>query len=140
VLNDKEHLGKSSLKEDEAKFIGYSLTSKAYRVILINSKTIIESINVSFDDSFQATSEQLNSGLKLNDVCSAKENEILYLFDELYDDDTPSVDSHRISETDASEGLTNIPLSGPLNTSPSTSHSGPQVDGECKENISSTSE
>ena len=30
VLNDKDHLGKFSRKVDEAKFIGYSLTSKAY--------------------------------------------------------------------------------------------------------------
>ena len=68
VLNDRDHLGKFRPKADEAKFIGYSLTSKAYRAFLINSRTIVESINVSFDDSFQATSEQLNSRLKLNDI------------------------------------------------------------------------
>jgi transposase InsO family protein len=36
VLNDRDHIGKFSPKADEAKFIGYSLTSKAYRAFLIN--------------------------------------------------------------------------------------------------------
>ena len=57
MLNDRDHLGKFSHKADETKFIGYSLSSKAYRAFLVNSKIIVESINVSFDDSFQATSE-----------------------------------------------------------------------------------
>ena len=52
VLNDRDHLGKFTPKVDEAKFIGYSLTSKAYRAFMINLKTIVESIDVSFDDSF----------------------------------------------------------------------------------------
>ena len=97
VLTDIYHLGKFNPKADEAKFIGYSLTSKAYRGFLTNSKTIVESVNVSFDYSFEATSEQLNSGLKLNDIHSTRAHDIFHLLDEMYDDDVPSEDPLKIS-------------------------------------------
>ena len=84
-----KHLGKFSPKADEAKFIGYSLTSKAYSAFLINSKTSVKSINLSFHYSFQETSEQLNSRLKLNDIHSTRAYDILHLLDEMYDDDVP---------------------------------------------------
>jgi hypothetical protein len=129
VLNDKDHLGKFSRKADEPKFIGYSLTSKAYKGFLINSKTIVESINVSFDDSFQATSAQLSSRLKLNDIHPTRANDVLHLLDEMYDDDIPPEDPLRTSEAETSEGPTGLPLSGPLNDSHSCSVSGPHVEG-----------
>ena len=140
MLNDRDHLRKFSPKADEAKFIGYSLTSKAYRAFLINSKTIGESINVSFHDSFQATSEQLSSGLKLNDIHPTRANEILHLLDELYDDDVPSEDPPRTFEAEGFEEPTGTPLSGPSNTSPSSSVSEPQVEKETTEIISSANE
>ncbi|KAI3701957.1 hypothetical protein L6452_27476 [Arctium lappa] len=59
VLNDRESLNKFSAKADEGIFIGYSSTSTAYRVYLKKSKTIIESINVSFDE--EMASEQHSS-------------------------------------------------------------------------------
>ena len=107
MLNDTDHLGKFITKADEAKFIGYTLTSKAYRAFHIISKTIVESINVSFDDSLLATSEQLNSRLKLNHIHST-----------------------RTFEAEVFEEPTCIPLSRPTNTSPSRSLSGPQAQGD----------
>ena len=89
MLNGRDQIGKFSPKAGEAKFIGYSLTLKAYRAFLINSRTIVESINVSFDDSFQATSEQLNSGLKLNDIHPTRAGDIFHLLDEICEDDVP---------------------------------------------------
>ncbi|KAJ9539116.1 LOW QUALITY PROTEIN: hypothetical protein OSB04_031849 [Centaurea solstitialis] len=64
VLNDKKKKGRFSPKAEEAKFKGSSLISKAYRLFLLNSNYIIESANVSFDDSFQMTSKQFSLGLK----------------------------------------------------------------------------
>ncbi|KAI3667119.1 hypothetical protein L6452_42167 [Arctium lappa] len=50
---------KFSVKADEGIFIGYSSTSTAFRVYLKKSKTVIESINVTFDE--EMASEQHNS-------------------------------------------------------------------------------
>ena len=50
VLKD-EHLGKFEAKADEGIFLGYSLESKAYKVYLIDHQKVIESMNVTFDDT-----------------------------------------------------------------------------------------
>ncbi|KAI3701418.1 hypothetical protein L6452_26471 [Arctium lappa] len=50
ILNDREHLGKFDPKADEGIFVGYSLSSKAYRVYNLRRKCIDESIHVKFDD------------------------------------------------------------------------------------------
>ena len=58
----------------------------------------------------------------------------------MYDDDVPPEDPLRTYEAEASEEPTGKPLSGPLNASPSSSISGPQVEGEISKNIDSTNE
>ncbi|KAI3770671.1 hypothetical protein L6452_01812 [Arctium lappa] len=66
VLNDRESLNKFTAKADEGIFIGYSSTSTAYRVYLKKSKTVIESVNVSFDEemaSEQHSSEPVITGV-----------------------------------------------------------------------------
>ncbi|KAI3718615.1 hypothetical protein L6452_19494 [Arctium lappa] len=50
ILNDQEHLGKFDPKADEGILMGYSLSSKAYRVYNLRRKCIDESIHVKFDD------------------------------------------------------------------------------------------
>ncbi|KAI3718124.1 hypothetical protein L6452_18976 [Arctium lappa] len=50
MVNDKDNLNKFSPKADEGIFIGYSQTSAAYRVYLKNSKIVVESVNVTFDE------------------------------------------------------------------------------------------
>ncbi|KAI3758565.1 hypothetical protein L6452_06132 [Arctium lappa] len=59
VLNDRESLNKFSAKADEGIFIGYSSTSAAYRVYLKKLKTVVESVNVTFDEDM--ASDQINS-------------------------------------------------------------------------------
>ncbi|KAI3720023.1 hypothetical protein L6452_20930 [Arctium lappa] len=59
VLNDRENLNKFSAKADEGIFVGYSSTSSAYRVYLKKSKTVIESVNVTFDE--EMASEHISS-------------------------------------------------------------------------------
>ncbi|KAI3669249.1 hypothetical protein L6452_40476 [Arctium lappa] len=66
VLNDRENLNKFSAKADEGIFIGFSSTSAAYRVYLKKSKTVVESVNVTFDEimaSEQLSSEPVISGI-----------------------------------------------------------------------------
>ena len=49
VLNDREHRRKFDLKSDKDVFLGYSLNSKAYKVINKRSKIVMESTNVVVD-------------------------------------------------------------------------------------------
>ena len=59
VLNNgKEHLGKFDSKADEGIFLGYSQTSKTYRIYNKRTKTIEESVHVKFDEMI---SKNLNS-------------------------------------------------------------------------------
>ena len=51
ILNDRENLGKFDAKGDEGIFLGYSTTSRAYRVFNKRTKMIMESINVEIDDA-----------------------------------------------------------------------------------------
>ena len=55
VLKDGIHLGKFDAKADEGIFLGYSLESKAYRVYVIEEKKVVESLNVTFDDTNKAS-------------------------------------------------------------------------------------
>ncbi|KAI3665587.1 hypothetical protein L6452_44214 [Arctium lappa] len=59
VLNDRDSLNKFSAKADEGIFIGYYSTSAAYRVYIKKSKTVVESVNVTFDE--EMASDQINS-------------------------------------------------------------------------------
>ena len=49
--NDKDNLGKFDEKSDEGIFLGYSLSSKAFRIYNKRTLTIEESMHVSFDES-----------------------------------------------------------------------------------------
>ena len=51
ILNDRENLGKFDTKSDKGIFLGYSTTSRAYRVFNKRTKTVVESINVEIDDA-----------------------------------------------------------------------------------------
>ncbi|KAI3692974.1 hypothetical protein L6452_32800 [Arctium lappa] len=137
VLNDRDQVGKFSPKADEAKFVGYSSNSKAYRIYVLKSKHILESINVSFDDSFQMTSEQIISGLKLQDENSggsSRTNDLHHLFEEMFNDDEPSEGDRRASEAEPSEDQTGTSLTGPSNASPSSSNAaGTTIEGEHSE-------
>lgn len=70
VLQDREHLGKFDEKSNEAMLLGYSTTSRAYRVYNIRTHLVDELINVVVDD-FEATYEQGNLPMML----SGHENE-----------------------------------------------------------------
>ncbi|XP_074322879.1 uncharacterized protein LOC141659851 [Apium graveolens] len=46
-----EHMGKFDSKAEEGIFLGYSLKSRAYRVYVIADQKVIESFNITFDDT-----------------------------------------------------------------------------------------
>ena len=52
IFNSKEHRNKFDVKADEGIFLGYSLTSKAYRVLNKRLMKIEETYYVTFDDNY----------------------------------------------------------------------------------------
>ena len=50
ILHDRENLEKFDAKSDKGYFLGYSSTSRAYKVYNLRTKTIIESSNVVTND------------------------------------------------------------------------------------------
>ena len=51
ILNGQKNLGKFDAKSDEGIFLGYSTTSRAYRVFNKRTKTVMEFINAEIDDA-----------------------------------------------------------------------------------------
>nr|GEX04102.1 hypothetical protein [Tanacetum cinerariifolium] len=104
--NDREDIGKLGAKGDIGFFIGYSANSCAYRVYNRQTKKIMETMNVSFDEllamAFEQrsskpelqsmTSGQISSGLDLTYAPSTittqqpSEGELDLLFEAMYDD------------------------------------------------------
>ena len=50
ILRDRENLEKFDAKSDKRYFLGYSFTSRAYRVYNLRTKTVMESSNVVIND------------------------------------------------------------------------------------------
>ena len=50
ILRDRENLEKFDAKSDKGYFLGYSFTSRAYRVYNLRTKTVMESSNVVIND------------------------------------------------------------------------------------------
>nr|GFB16130.1 integrase, catalytic region, zinc finger, CCHC-type, peptidase aspartic, catalytic [Tanacetum cinerariifolium] len=104
--NDREDIGKLGAKGDIGFFIGYSADSCAYRIYNRQTKKIMETMNVSFDElsamAFKQrsskpglqsmTSGHVSSGLDLNYAPSTitkeqpTEDELDLLFEAMYDD------------------------------------------------------
>ncbi|XP_073291044.1 uncharacterized protein [Primulina huaijiensis] len=50
TLNDRDQVTKFDSKSDKCLFLGYATNSRAYRMLNLRTRTIMESINVVFDD------------------------------------------------------------------------------------------
>ncbi|KAJ9544346.1 hypothetical protein OSB04_024053 [Centaurea solstitialis] len=70
ILNNRDNLGKFDKKADEGYFLGYSLTSKTFRVYNKQTKTVMESAYVTFDETMSRTSEHSSSELGINSQTS----------------------------------------------------------------------
>ncbi|KAJ9542154.1 hypothetical protein OSB04_028660 [Centaurea solstitialis] len=70
ILNNRDHLGKFDKKADEGYFLGYSLTSKTFRVYNKRTKMVMETVYVTFDESVSMTSEHSSSELGIHSQAS----------------------------------------------------------------------
>ncbi|KAJ9538190.1 hypothetical protein OSB04_030923 [Centaurea solstitialis] len=66
ILNNRDNLGKFDKKADEGYFLGYSLTSKTFRVYNKRTKMVMETVYVTFDETVSMTSEHSSSGLEIH--------------------------------------------------------------------------
>ncbi|KAI3697634.1 hypothetical protein L6452_30729 [Arctium lappa] len=113
VLNDKDDLGKFSPKADEGVFIGYSQQAKAYRVYNKRTKTVIESVNMTFDEAADMTYEHLSSELSLTDLD--------LLFEHFYDDYFPSTPNAISCNRNDAQALEVTQVTGPSDSGTPTS-------------------
>ena len=58
ILKDRENVGKFDSQSDEGIFMGYSSTSKAYRVYNKRTMKVMEIVNVVIDESSDSSSEK----------------------------------------------------------------------------------
>ena len=69
ILKDRENVGKFDPRSKEGIFLGYSSTSKAYRVYNKRTKKVMETINVVIDEAsksgFEKISEEIPNLLSL---------------------------------------------------------------------------
>nr|GFB17531.1 hypothetical protein [Tanacetum cinerariifolium] len=77
--NDREDIGKLGAKGDIGFFIGYTADSCAYRIYNRQTKKIMETMNVSFDELSAMAFEQRSSKPGL-------QSELDLLFEAMYDD------------------------------------------------------
>nr|GEV72531.1 reverse transcriptase domain-containing protein [Tanacetum cinerariifolium] len=69
--NDSENLEKLQPKADIGNFIGYAPTKKAFRIYNRQTRRIIKTIHVDFDELITMASEQSSSGLTLHEMTPA---------------------------------------------------------------------
>ncbi|KAJ9544640.1 hypothetical protein OSB04_024347 [Centaurea solstitialis] len=70
ILNNRDNLGKFDKKADEGYFLGYSLTSKTFRVYNKRTKMMMETVYVTFDETVSMTSEHSSSELGIHSQAS----------------------------------------------------------------------
>ena len=58
ILKDRENVGKFDSRSDEGIFLGYSSTSKAYRVYNKRTMKVMETVNVVINESSDSSSEK----------------------------------------------------------------------------------
>ena len=58
ILKDRENVGKFDSQSNEGIFLGYSSTSKAYRVYNKRTMKVMETVNVVIDESSDSSSEK----------------------------------------------------------------------------------
>ncbi|KAI3735537.1 hypothetical protein L6452_15038 [Arctium lappa] len=142
ILYDRASLGKFDKKVDEGKFIGYSLASKAFRVFNQRTRTIQESINVSFDDDKSLANKDINQIAKnISESSKIRESELNKIFEDFFDDENSEFlfrDIHRETSEEPQTSGTN--LSGPSEVTTSASlNAGPRNESTSKP-LESTSE
>ena len=116
ILNDWENLGKFDAKSDEGIFLGYSTSSRAYRVYNKRTKTVMESIIVKIDDAITKV-EMVDDGKGLSTKEPTVEVEALDIEVEEY---TPEKESTLVNSRVETRSMSRIasPLTPPEVHSP----------------------
>ena len=60
ILKDRKNVGKFDSQSDEGIFLGYSSTSKDYRVYNKRTKKVMETVNVVIDETSESSSEKIS--------------------------------------------------------------------------------
>ena len=60
ILKDRENVEKFDSRRNEGIFLGYSSTSKAYRVYNKRTKKVMETVNVVIDEASDSGSEKIS--------------------------------------------------------------------------------
>ena len=60
ILKDRENVGKFDSRSNEEIFLGYSSTSKAYRVYNKRTKKVMETVNVVIDEASESGSKKIS--------------------------------------------------------------------------------
>ncbi|KAJ9539032.1 hypothetical protein OSB04_031765 [Centaurea solstitialis] len=118
ILNNRDNLGKFDKKADEGYFLGYSLTSKTFRVYNKRTKMVMETVYVTFDETVSMTSEHNSSELGIHSQASTTtSNSITDPNSSELDLLNPRVDIHDVPEPSS------VNESGPSENICSTSNS-----------------
>ncbi|KAJ9557114.1 hypothetical protein OSB04_011728 [Centaurea solstitialis] len=78
ILNNRDNLGKFDKKADEGYFLGYSLTSKTFRVYNKRTKMVMETVYVTFDETMSMTSEHSSSELGIHSQASTTTSDSIF--------------------------------------------------------------
>ena len=93
ILRDRDNLEKFDAKSDKRYFLGYSSTSRAYRVYNLRTKTVMESSNIVINDEVcpeahsksttpvQDKSMEVNDSLPVDYVGKHRDEELMVLND-----------------------------------------------------------
>ena len=126
-----EQLSKFDLKADEGIFVGYPLSTKAFRVYNLRTRVVMESINVSFDDKKITGLEDFNDHEQLR-----FENEDLYSDSISSDKLIPDTD---VIETVVDQSRDNAPVQGEQAYENTMSQDTPETSEQATGSISSDS-
>ena len=81
ILKDRENVGKFDSSSDEGIFLGYSSTSKAYRVYNKRTMKVMETVNVVIDESSDSGSQKGIEELP-KEILPPKPNEVQELIEQ----------------------------------------------------------
>ena len=104
ILRDRENLEKFDAKSDKGYFLGYSFTSRAYRVYNLRTKTVMESSNIMIND----------------EVCSEAQSENITLVQDKPVENDASLPVDYVGKHSDEELVLNDAVSVPSSPEPST--------------------
>ena len=104
ILKDKDNVEKFDSQNDEGIFLGYSSTSKAYRVYNKRTKKVMETVNVVIDETSESSSKKISEEIP-KEILPPEPKDV----QEIVDQELTSPST--LGTLSVVEGLANIPTS-----------------------------